>query len=158
MTEQPERQARISFLFSLFAIHHRVRTLLVQTMSGVPLRPDEYAVYSAVLQAGPLTISSLAKLCGMPLTTVSDYVRTMTERGHARRDRNPQDSRSYLIALTGTGVEAQRASKVAFRETLDRVRAALPIPESDLWRALDALDTAVRHALAEAPRRGSDHA
>jgi DNA-binding MarR family transcriptional regulator len=147
VTRHLRRQHRISFLFELFAVGHRVRALLGQTMAGAGLRPDEYAIYSAVLKAGPLSISELAQLVGMPLTTVSDYVGAMTARGHALRSRNPADSRSYLVALTEDGVAAHRAAMTGFTAAITRVRQALPIPEQDLLRALRALDDAVRQAL-----------
>lgn len=143
------RHRRISFLFDLFAVSYRVRALLGQTMAGAGLRPDEYAIYSAVLRAGPLSISELAQVVGMPLTTVSDYVRTMTTRGHALRSRNPADSRSYLVSLTEDGVAAHRVAMGGFVEAIDRVRKALPLPEQDLVRALHALDDAVRQVLEE---------
>jgi len=143
------RHRRLSFLFDLFAVEHRVRALLGQTMADAGLRPDEYAIYSAVLVAGPLTISALAQLVGMPLTTVSDYVRAMTSRGHAHRSQNPADSRSYLVALTEDGTAAHAAAKVAFAAALDRIRRALPIPEQDLSTALRALDEAVRQVTEE---------
>jgi DNA-binding MarR family transcriptional regulator len=143
------RHRQISFLFDLFAAAHRVRALLGQTMADAGLRPDEYAIYSAVLKAGPLTISELARSVGMPLTTVSDYVRSMTSRGHARRSRNPADNRSYLVALTEDGVAAHQAAMVGFGEAINRVRQALPIPEQDLVRALHALDDAVSQVLED---------
>ena len=151
MTDQEGRHRRISFLFDLFAVSYRVRALLSQTMAGVGLRPDEYAMYSAVLKAGPLSISELAQIVGMPLTTVSDYVRTMTTRRHAIRSRNPADSRSYLVSLTEEGVAAHHVAMVGFAEAIDRVREALPLPEQDLVRALHALDDAVRQVLQELP-------
>lgn len=149
VTHHLGRHRRISFLFDLFAVGYRVRALLGQTMAGAGLRPDEYAMYSAVLKAGPLSISELAQIVGMPLTTVSDYVRTMTTRGHALRSRNPADSRSYLVSLTEDGVAAHRVAMGGFTEAINRVREALPLPEQDLVRALHALDDAVRQVLEE---------
>src|SRR6266498_497816 len=122
VTHHLGRRRRISFLFDLFTVGNQVRALLGQTMAGTGLRPDEYAIYSAVLEAGPLTISELAQVMGMPLTTVSDYVRTMAARGHALRSRNPADSRSYLVSLTEDGVAAHHAAMVAFVAAIDRVR------------------------------------
>jgi DNA-binding MarR family transcriptional regulator len=149
VTHHLGRQPRISFLFDLFAVGHRIRVLLGQTMAGAGLRPDEYAMYSAVLKAGPLRISELAQMVGMPLTTVSDYVRTMTTRGHALRSRNPADSRSYLVSLTEDGIAAHSAAMVGFAEAINRVREVLPLAEQDLVRALHALDDAVRQVLDE---------
>jgi DNA-binding MarR family transcriptional regulator len=149
VTHHLGRHRRISFLFDLFAASHRVRALLGRTMAGAGLRPDEYAIYSAVLRVGPLSISELAQIVGMPLTTVSDYVHTMTARGHAHRSRNPADSRSYLVSLTENGVAAHRAAMAGFVEAINRVRQALPLAEQDLVRALQALDDAVRQVLEE---------
>jgi DNA-binding MarR family transcriptional regulator len=149
VTHYLDRHPRISFLFDLFALSHRVRALLGQAMADSGLRPDEYAMYSGVLVAGPLSISELAQLVGMPLTTVSDYVRTMTSRGHAYRSRNPADSRSYLVSLTEDGVAAHQEAMVSFAAAIDRVRQALPIPEQDLVHALHALDDAVRQVLED---------
>jgi DNA-binding MarR family transcriptional regulator len=149
VTHHLDRRRRISLLFDVFTVGNRVRALLVQAMAGSGLRPDEYAVYSAVLEVGPLTISELAQVMGMPLTTVSDYVRTMTARGHALRSRNPADSRSYLVSLTEDGVAAHHQAMVAFVDAIDRVRAALPVAEQDLARALHALDDAVRQVLED---------
>src|SRR6266540_1093649 len=50
VTRASARDLRISFLFDLFAVSHRVRVLLGQTMADAGLRPDEYAIYSAVLR------------------------------------------------------------------------------------------------------------
>ena len=151
VTRASARDLRISFLFDLFAVSHRVRVLLGQTMAHAGLRPDEYAIYSAVLRAGPLTISELAEIAGMPLTTVSDYVRTMTTRGHAHRSRNPADSRSYLVSLTEDGASAHQAARVGFSDAINRIRKALPIPEQDLLQALRFLDDAVRQVQQELP-------
>lgn len=136
-------------LFDLFAVSNRVRVLLRQAMANAGLRPDEYAVYSAVYKVGPLTISELAAVAGMPLTTVSDYVQTMTSRGHARRWTNPGDSRSFLVALTDEGLAAHSVARVSFTKVINRLRRALPLPEQEVIRALHALDDAADHVLAE---------
>jgi DNA-binding MarR family transcriptional regulator len=146
---QADRHRRISLLFDLFAVSNRVRVLLRQAMANAGLRPDEYAIYSAVFKVGPLTISDLAAVVGMPLTTVSDYVQTMTSRGHARRWGNPTDSRSFLVALTDEGLAAHGAARVSFAKVISRLRRTLPLPEQEVIRALHALDDAVGQVLAE---------
>jgi len=118
-------------------------------MANADLRPDDYAIYSAVFKAGPLTISELAAVVGMPLTTVSDYVQAMASRGHARRWENPLDSRSVLVTLTEEGLAAHQAARVSFAKVMNRLRRALPIPEQDVIRALHALDDAASQVLAE---------
>jgi DNA-binding MarR family transcriptional regulator len=126
-------------------------------MADSGLTADDYAVYSAVLRDGPVTVTELARTLGMPLATASDYLRTMTRRGHARRYRNPDDSRSFLVVGTDAGRAAHARARVDFGDMMTRLRAALTIPEDDLVRALDALSAAiatVQHDLeAEDPRR-----
>lgn len=134
----------MTFLFDFFVVNARIRSLLGQTMAGSPLRADEFAVYSAVVRDGPVTVTALARTLGMPLATASDYLRTMTSRGHVRRYRNPDDNRSYLVVATDAGSAAHRAALVVFHSVFDRVQAALPIPDAELVRALDALGAAVR--------------
>jgi MarR family transcriptional regulator, organic hydroperoxide resistance regulator len=149
MPRHADRHRRISLLFDLFAVSNRVRALLRQAMGNAGLRPDEYAIYSAVFKVGPLTISELAAVVGMPLTTVSDYVQTMTSRGHARRWGNPIDSRSLLVALTDEGLAAHATARVSFAKVISRLRRALPLPEQEVIRALHALDDAAGQVLAE---------
>lgn len=144
---------RLTLLFELFVAGSRSRTLLARTMVRAGLRPDEYAVYSAILVEGPLSLTSLRQGLGMPLTTVSDYVRTMTARGHVTRTPNPADSRSVLLALTPAGRAAHRAAKTSFDDTLARIEAALTVPVSDVSRALTALDDAVRTVAADLDAR-----
>lgn len=141
----------MTFLFDFFVVNARIRSLLGQAMTGADLRADEYAVYSAVVRDGPVTITALARTLGMPLATTSDYLRTMTSRGHVRRYRNPDDNRSYLVVPTDAGTAAHRAAQAVFHSVFGRVREALPIPEAELVRALDALDEAVRTVQEQLP-------
>jgi DNA-binding MarR family transcriptional regulator len=158
MPRPADRHRQISLLFDLFAVSNRVRVLLRQAMANAGLRPDEYAIYSAVFKVGPLTVSELAAVVGMPLTTVSDYVQTMTSRGHARRWENPIDRRSVLVALTDEGQAAHGVARVSFAKVINRLQRALPLPEQEVIRALHALDDAVGQVLtelaAEDSRRG----
>ena len=149
LTRATPRHRRISLLFDLFAASNRVRVLLRQAMANTDLRPDDYAIYSAVFKVGPLTISELAIVVGMPLTTVSDYVQAMASRGHARRSENPLDNRSVLVTLTDEGLAAHHAARISFAKVMNRLRRALPIPEQDVIRALHALDDAASQVLAE---------
>src|SRR5215813_14511235 len=149
MPRKADRHRRISLLFDLFAVSNRVRVLLRQAMADADLRPDEYAIYSAVFKVGPLTISELAAVAGMPLTSVSDYVQTMTSRGHARRWGNPIDSRSLLVTLTDEGLAAHATARVSFAKVISRLRRALPLPEQEVIHALHALDDAAGQVLAE---------
>ena len=140
---------RLSLLFELFVVNSGVRTLLGRTMADAGLRPDEYALYSAVVVAQPVSVTDLCRSVGMPLTTVSDYVRTMTARGHVARTPNPADSRSVLLSLTPSGRAAHTRARASFDDTMARISAALTVPPAEVSRALTALDEAVRAVAAD---------
>ena len=58
---------------------------------------------SAVGAFGPLTLTELATMLGLPLTTASDVVRRLEGRGRMARKPNPADGRSQLLELTPAG-------------------------------------------------------
>jgi len=136
-----------SLLFDVFVLAQRVRALLGRSMADAPLRPDEYAVYSVVSEFGPITPSALAARLGMSRTTMTDYVRGMSERGHVARTGNPRDSRSYLIELTDTGRRAHRVANGAFEEANRLFLAALPLPEETSRKLLAGIGAAADEAL-----------
>src|SRR5262245_7030253 len=81
------------------------------------MRPDEYAVYSLLFEAGPLTPTEMATRMGMPLSTVLDYRAAMVRRRHVVRRRHPRDGRSYRLSLSKSGLAAfWRASSAWNRE------------------------------------------
>lgn len=139
----------LSVLFDVFVTAQRVRRLLDFAMVAAPLKPDEYAVYSAIDQLGPLSATDLSRRLGMPLTTMSDYVRTVLNRGHATRRRNPRDRRAWLLSLTAEGDAAYRAAGALFDEAIDRVVPALAVSEVEARRALAAIGQACERALDE---------
>ena len=109
---RPHPDRHLSVLFDVFALGQQVRTLVTAAMAGCGLRPDEYAAYSVVFEAGSVTMTDLARQLGMPVTTAADYARAMRERGHVRRTPHPTDSRAYLLSLTRcrpSGLTARRA-------------------------------------------------
>lgn len=148
---------RSSVLFDLFAASQRVRTLLATAMDGSGLTPDEYAVYSALLEFEPLSPTEMAQVVGMPPTTMSHYVREMREREHVEEQPNPRDGRSRMLRLTAAGRAAHRRANVAFEEAYSRFVGGLADPEAakheleEIEAAADAaLDQLARDAQARA--------
>jgi DNA-binding MarR family transcriptional regulator len=148
---------RSSVLFDLFAASQRVRTLLATAMDGSGLTPDEYAVYSALLEFEPLSPTEMAQVVGMPPTTMSHYVREMREREHVEEQPNPRDGRSRMLRLTAAGRAAHRRANVAFEEAYSRFVGGLADPEAakheleEIEAAADAaIDQLARDAQARA--------
>lgn len=142
----PPPGSRLSLLFELFAAEQRVRTLVVNAMADAELRPDEYAVYSALFDDGPQTPTELARRAGMPATTMSHFVRALLARGHAEREIDTADRRSYRLALTPAGLRAHRAAGRAFNEAHDRFTAELDLDEDAARAILQAIGEAARIA------------
>jgi DNA-binding MarR family transcriptional regulator len=137
---RPARQ--ISLLFDVFVVNQRLRSLLSRALADSGLRADEYAVYSLLLELGPLTPTDMATDMAMPLTTVLDYIRTMAERGHVSRSPHPRDSRSYRVTLTPAGLDTQSRAGQAWNAAVLPLEAALSMPVDDVRRALHALEDA----------------
>ncbi|MCA1570554.1 MAG: MarR family winged helix-turn-helix transcriptional regulator [Chloroflexi bacterium] len=146
-----ERVRGPSLLFELFATGQRVRTLLAAAMTDAGLRPDEYAVYSVLVDAGPSAPTALSRAVGMPPTTMSHYVRAMVERGHVERRANPADGRSFQVALTRDGQRAHARAAAAFEEANGRFLRALAGDDASTWAVLRAMNTAAESAAEREP-------
>ena len=93
--------------------------------------------------------TALARLAGMRLTTLADYVRRAEGRGHVRRLPNPRDGRSYLVVLSNDGRAAHRGAAPLYDDAVRRIEAHLDVPSEHIRRAVLALDEALRQVLAE---------
>ena len=140
------QRKRSSLLFDLFAANQRVRSLLTAAMEGAGLKPDEYAVYSALFEFEPISPTEIAAIVGMPPTTLSHYVRAMRERGHLGERRNPQDSRSRVLSLTVSGRRAHRRANQAFEEAYRRFMDGIG-DEAGVKAALAEVEAAAADAL-----------
>jgi DNA-binding MarR family transcriptional regulator len=141
---------RISFLLQLVALNQRMETLVARELArdGVPARG--YALLSTVGAFGPLTLTSVAELLGMPLTTASDAVRRLVDRGVVRRCLNPADGRSQLLELTDAGDAEWRRGWPALQRTNAAIERCLELPPDEARAAIELVDRALAAALAEA--------
>ena len=105
-----------SILFDFFRAAQHVRLLLADAMADCGMRPDEYAVYSVLVDDGPSSPTRMAEATGVPPTSMSNYVRAMVDRGHVERVRNARDGRSVVLSLTPSGRAAHRRANRAFEE------------------------------------------
>jgi DNA-binding MarR family transcriptional regulator len=142
-----DRRKRSSLLFDLFAANQRVRSLLTSAMEGAGLKPDEYAVYSALFEFEPISPTEIATLVGMPPTTLSHYIRAMRERGHLEERPNPRDSRSRDLTLTGSGRRAHRRANQAFEQAYRRFMEGIA-DEPGVKAALAQIEAAAADGLA----------
>jgi DNA-binding MarR family transcriptional regulator len=143
-------QRRGPFLLQ-YAVNQQLHSLLANAMADAPLRPGDFAVYSALRLEQPTTPSALAAVLGLRLTTMSSQLARMAALGHLARDPNPRDGRSTLISLTLEGVAATEACFASFQAAIKTFRRHLTCDEADLLDRLDDMGTALERSLEEAP-------
>jgi DNA-binding MarR family transcriptional regulator len=141
-------------LFDVFVLGQRTRALVNEVMLDAGLRPDEYAAYSVVFEMQTVTLTEMADQLAMPLTTVAEYVRAMTERGHIRKRSDPDDQRARLLTLTLAGTRAHRQAARSFeRAHRALLRELAPLDEDATREVLQRLAGSADRALGALPAR-----
>ena len=144
------RPRRISFLLQLVALNQRMEELVERELARDGVSARDYALLSTLGAWGPITLTDAADILGMPLTTASDAVKRLVERGSARRSPNPADGRSQLLELTEAGDAEWRRGWPGLRRTNAAIERNLSLSESEAREAIAAIDRALAGALAEA--------
>jgi len=153
------RRGGLSLLWQSFVMGQKIKLFVAAALEGAPMRADEYAVYSALAVNGPMSPTELARTLGMPPTTMSHYVRSMLERGHATRLAAPADARSFRLDLTEAGMRAHDDTSDIFSRANATFEALLGRREARLTDALreigDTVELAAEQVAAEARRAAS---
>lgn len=134
----PGGRRRVSLLFQIFRTSELNAKLVSRALAPTGVRGDDFAVYSYLFY-GPMTLTDLADGTGMPLTTVSGYVRRFEERGHVVREPNPADGRSQLLSLTASGRDWLLDAVEVFRKTTSRLNEVLDAAGLDPDELIDQL-------------------
>jgi DNA-binding MarR family transcriptional regulator len=94
----------------------------------------------ALISAGPMTISELARLRQVSLQTASEMVKHLEERAWVERVRNPNDRRQWLITLTHAGLQQlEGARNYAVTQMIPHLDQLTHDEMSAIEIALDAL-------------------
>jgi DNA-binding MarR family transcriptional regulator len=76
-------------------------------------------VLNLLADQGPLSQQEIGELLAIDRTTMVEIVDELEQAGIARRLRNPQDRRSYLVTLTTGGKAKQKRAAKAFDNAVD---------------------------------------
>ena len=136
----------------VFALDQQLSTLLGRSMHDAPLRPDEFAVTSLIRLIEPVRPTVLASTIGMRPTTLSNYLRRLTDSGHVRRRPDPADGRAALISLTRKGRRDTEACFPGFQWAIDTFQHNLKsegVDLHDLLASLEAMSRAIDATIAE---------
>ena len=131
-------------LFDIWLVSRATTGVLDAVLAPTGLSADEFGIYSVLTTADSLTPSELARWMSAPLTTMSSYVKRLEGRGHLKRERNPDDGRSYVLTLTPAGRRAHRAAGARFIPVLEQIVTQLGTREPSVRQALATLHRSLR--------------
>jgi DNA-binding MarR family transcriptional regulator len=140
------RVPKSSILLELSTVAGLIRTLVDQALAGLDAK-EEFLTYTLLAVFGEANPTQVAIHEGRPLTTVSDRLNRLVQRGHAERVPNPADGRSSLFRLSDEGWAAFWEAQPRFREVLEGVDARLDMPLEDIRRAIESVERALREEL-----------
>jgi DNA-binding MarR family transcriptional regulator len=131
-------------LFDVWLVSRATHALIDDAVHPSGLDADEFAIYSVLASTDGMTPTELAHWMSAPPTTVSSYVKRFEQRGHVQRDPNPDDGRSYRVALTVAGRQVHAEAGELFRPVLDEITRRLGNDALETHQRLQALhDTTV---------------
>lgn len=139
---------RANVLFRTFILSQLVGALIDREIARAGGDGRDLGVLSGIGISGPITPGDLADLLGMPPTTLSATLQRLERAGAVKRRRNPDDGRSVLVELTGSGERRWQSGWPGLRASVEKVSAELERPEETL-AALEELERALRAALAD---------
>lgn len=134
-------------IFRFFRISNSMRQLVARAVDGSGLSPDEYGVFSGIVNLGRASPTELAGKLGVPPTTISVYLARFLDQGLVRRLPNPDDGRSYLVEATEKGIDVVRYVGPRLRVEAQALLGASELGFDELMAALGALETAAKAAL-----------
>jgi DNA-binding MarR family transcriptional regulator len=134
----------LSLLFDVWLVMHLASGLLDDALAETELGADDFGLLTLLRGFGPATPSQIARWTGMRATTVSAGLKRMAGRGHSVQRVNPDDGRSYLVALSAAGRKAHARAAGPFLEVMDHLHAALGPDVLAERLALERLDAALR--------------
>jgi DNA-binding MarR family transcriptional regulator len=145
-SELPSPQ-RLSLLLQIFAVHARMSELVERELRRDGVEVAGYALLSSIGAFGPIRLTEVASLLGVAMTTASDGVRRLEQRGLVERIPNPSDGRSTLLRLSAEGDAVWHAGWPALQRATLAIRDHLSAPEDDVRGALTSLEAALGEAL-----------
>src|SRR4051794_2265676 len=140
-------EPRLSVTLLLVAAHQRMAQLFERELAADGVDSNGYGSLSLIGVRGSMRLTELGHQLGMPLTTASDVVRRLENRGLVRRRPNPEDGRSFLFELTARGDREWRRGWGA----LQRINEVLSskVDEPAVRKALTDLGMAFESGLTD---------
>ena len=152
---RPRRSAeglRPGPLLNLFTASQLANSLIQEELKAIGLRSYWLGVLHLIWLNEPVTPSALEALSGVRPSTLRDVVDGLVERGHVRRDPNPDDRRSTLLSVTDEGERVSVDAMNATSKAYERLQEHLPWPVMKVDPPLEDLIGALQAALGLSSR------
>ena len=133
-----------SLLLQVWVLARLAGTVIDDAVEPSGLVAREFVLYSLLVELGETTPTDLARLSGVPATTISKMLRRMVQRGHFEEMDNPEDARSRIIRLTGAGQAAQQDAATGFADATATLAADLDAEGDQIAWSLERLQGALR--------------
>jgi MarR family transcriptional regulator, temperature-dependent positive regulator of motility len=130
-------------LLTLYTASQYVGAIVERQLAAVGLPSHLFGLLSHVDRLAPVSPSEISAASGVPMTTLRDNIQRLVDRDLARRDPNPADARSYLLALTRKGKLLARAADPALLEAYLALEERLPRPLKEYEAVLAELNAAL---------------
>ena len=137
---------KTSLLYDTFVLYQTVGTMLTRALAPAPLGPEEYAVYSYILEYDGCTPSEMSRDLNMPIQTVSDWVALLRRRRHLVSAVNDRDRRSYRVSLTADARLLHRQTNLHFERVNRLFLKRLARSEKEMRGYLEEMIGAARAA------------
>lgn len=132
--------------FNVYAVNRAFGRFYQAAISESGLTYPKFVILNTLKDAGPLTVSDLSTRAGVEPNTLSPLLKKMASFGVLTRERDPEDERRVMIALTETGrtllARADAVVQQGFAELgLDYEQSQQAVQFLDQLRTrLDAID------------------
>jgi DNA-binding MarR family transcriptional regulator len=122
--------------FLLGTVSVTVAELLEEALEPLGLRLRHYRLLRVLAYEGPQQQSALGTTLQVDRTTVVALVDFLEQNQLAKRERDPDDRRAYVVRLTSKGEDLARQASAAANAVQERMFAPLANTERSTLRAL----------------------
>jgi len=128
----------LQFLSPLHKASRQITVFLEARTRALGVSPDEGHLITYLRTYAPAPVGELVRVFGIKQSTLTSMLDRLERAGWLRRQVNPADGRSFLVHVTGRGVELADALNGVLRAMEDEIRSRVGDGEMDGFRAVMA--------------------
>jgi DNA-binding MarR family transcriptional regulator len=116
--------------------NQRVRRYLAEHLDRLDITEIEAHLLARLAARGPCSVADMYRAFGLRRSTLTNALDRLERRGLITRRTDPDDRRSFLLALTASGTRAAR-EVIALVDALEaRVRSGVSRPQIEAFHAV----------------------